>query len=863
MNRFFLLFLSLILSVTLFGKGVSVEQAKVVATVFLQQATVNTLKSAAPIRLTLVRNLFTETSGTNGSLKSARAASPEIYVFTINQSEGFIMVSGDDAAIPVLGYSLTERLDTTRALPDNLRFWLEGYRQQIRQLRVAQVAATDHIKSLWKGISGPLKSTKSAVLPLTKTKWDQTPYYNDLCPYDSQYQEPAVVGCVATAMAQIMKYWEYPSRGFGVHAYQLDRYGILSADFGATRYDWAAMPDSVGGPNEAVATLMYHCGVGVDMIYHAGGGSGAMTTFSASFPDRMVAETAFTTFFGYTSSIRGLYRKNFNDSDWKNIILDEMNSGRPVLYAGSGDGYGHAFVCDGYDENEYFHMNWGWSGLDNGYFLLDALNPFMDIAFNLGQCAVVGIQPPDPTRESVLELATDGVPNKITVEYDKEFRLFANVLNAGSRNFYGDFCVGIYDDQLFLVDLVDIKTGQSLSTGNQHTNPFSFTSDGLGSMIPGTYRAYIQYRPEGEQWRFLQSQEGYPSLKEYTEIEVVHHNAIHLFAPMQITSGPIFPNDTLSVWLNVVNDSIADFTGTLSLGIYTLQGDFVTTVEGKTNIQLPSNAHFNQGLSFMNPHIAVEPGRYLLKLMHRWDGSVYECTGSTQNYLNPTQIEVREPHPTPDIYEVNDSIEISYSFPLQFESNQATINSLGSNLHSTTDVDYYSLSLEPGYDYFLFALLHDACNNTRLKRYSADGKFNYSTDGTTWSEQYDEEMPHAIHVSGGGSPVYFQVAPFSHGDMGTYMLEIRLNRSITTSTDPLQPTPKILVYPNPFSDYVTVSCPESIQEYQLFDMQGRLQKKSPVNDTQVTINLSSCIKGMYILRITSGNQVYARKIMKR
>lgn len=866
MHRFSLLFLALLFSVSLFGKDVSVDQARETAMAFLERtntASSTVSKSAVPIHLMLVGDLLSKNDGTVAALKSVGSGSPEMYIFTINQAEGFIVMSGDDAAIPVLGYSRTERLDTIRALPENIRYWLEGYRQQIRSLREQQVAPTDYINNLWKGLYETLKVTSGFVLPLVNTQWNQMPYYNDLCPFNEQYQKHTVAGCVATTMAQIMKYWESPSKGVGVHAYHLAKYGNLSADFSSTLYDWASMPVSVTESNEAVATLMYHSGVAVDMQYNVeeDGGSGARSLFSAAYPDRPAAESALVTNFGFSPSLRGLTRLSYSDAEWKSMLRAEFDAGRPVFYSGRGEDYGHAFVCDGYDENSYFHMNWGWGGAFDGYFVLDALNPGTKYTFNLSQQAIMGIRPRNPALEAVLELSGDVATSKSTIDYEEGFTVSGNIMNTGTRTFSGDYCVAIYDEQLFLVDMVNIRTGQSLGAGAQYANGISFTIGGMASMIPGTYRAYLLYRPTGGFWGALSSHNGDLSTHVFAEIEVVHSNEISLYSPMHLASNPAYANDTLSVWLNVQNDSPTDFRGSLLVSLYTLEGNFVTAIEEKNNEFLPSHSHFADSLNFYNDRIPLSPGTYILKLFHRRTGGSYELTGSSTIAINPIKIELLEPLPLPDIYEVNDSVEIAFPLSVTYLSSLARVTTDRANIHSTTDVDFYSLTLDSQYEYTVNAALQDVNVSTNGHTYSLDGLFYYSIDGETWSNSFDDRPTGDLTFSG-GTPLYFKVAPWRIGDVGTYLLNIQIQRRITTSVETIAPVLEVTVYPNPFTDYITVSCPEIIQEYQLFDFQGRLIHKAAVNAQQTVIDLSACNNGMYILRIVSGGMLYVKKLIK-
>ena len=164
------------------------------------------------------------------------------YIFNLNDNQGWVIISGDDAFIPVLGYSKNGRFETDKLGPNTLEL-LKGYEEQIQHAADSRHHDSEEISKQWKELlSGEsdeyISRSNRQVYPLIQTKWDQSPYYNYYCPYDATYDETTVTGCVATAMAQIMNYWEYPKKGEGIHSYNHERYGTLFANFGATYYDW-------------------------------------------------------------------------------------------------------------------------------------------------------------------------------------------------------------------------------------------------------------------------------------------------------------------------------------------------------------------------------------------------------------------------------------------------------------------------------------------------------------------------------------------------------------------------------------------------------------------------------------------------
>ncbi len=202
--------------------------------------------------------------------------------------------------------------------------------------------------------------------PLLSTLWNQGTYYNQLCPTDPNGPGGHVwAGCVATAMGQVMKYHDHPDQGTGSHSYYAAGYGTQSANFGVTTYEWSSMPNQINSNNLPIATLLYHLGVSVDMQYSPNG-SGA---YSSDARDALVD------YFSYSPNAQLLPKNSFPIETFIYKLQNELNLNRPVYYSGSGSGGGHAFVCDGYQGDDYFHFNWGWSGYGDGYFYLNNLNP--------------------------------------------------------------------------------------------------------------------------------------------------------------------------------------------------------------------------------------------------------------------------------------------------------------------------------------------------------------------------------------------------------------------------------------------------------------------------------------------------------
>ena len=318
------------------------------------------------------------------------------YFYSFSGDNCFVLISADDAVPPVLGYSTDQNFSATN-LPSNIEGFLNNYEKQITYFLTHNIAQAAGVAAEWHNLlinRFPVeKTTKTTTIsPLVPTSWNQSPNYNDLCPYDASacsgcnFHSPT--GCVATAMAQIMYYWKWPGHGTGSNSYY-SSYGLLSADFGSTNYNWGAMSPSAAGPY--VDTLMYDAGVSVNMGYGSSE-SGAYVVGGAPS-----SQAAFLNNFCYSAAIGSIDRSS-SDAVFLATIEGELDAGRPVIYTGFGPVGGHAWVVDGYDASDNFHCNFGWGGLDNGYYYMDNIvpGPISNGSFNDGQQVLIGISPEAP-----------------------------------------------------------------------------------------------------------------------------------------------------------------------------------------------------------------------------------------------------------------------------------------------------------------------------------------------------------------------------------------------------------------------------------------------------------------------------------
>ncbi|MEZ5106983.1 MAG: thiol protease/hemagglutinin PrtT [Draconibacterium sp.] len=398
--------------------------AKTVATNFYlaRISESNQLKSQSISNQSLAIYLAHEEFSNSESLKSA--SEPLFYIFNIKEDGGFVIVSAEDRTTPVLGFSLKGEYKANENTPPAFNEWMENYKRQIISIKSNELKSSNVANADWEMYlnSASLKSAASIeeVSPMVTTTWSQNNYYNDLCPENSLGH--AMTGCVATAMGQIMKFWDYPPSCTAIPGYvdqpEYDQdsnpvpdtgYGTIPA-VSPTAYNWTSMPDVLnsatpGTKVDAVAKLLYHCGVAVQMDYGP--------YLSSSYVEDAV--TAFRNYFDYSSTTKMVYKGNYSNTSWKNLLVNELNNGRPVLYRGDNGISGHAFVCDGYQGTDFFHFNWGWGGYLDNYFYLDDITP-ADMDFSSHQGAIIGIAPKSLVNLADISLSNIAITSSSTVD---------------------------------------------------------------------------------------------------------------------------------------------------------------------------------------------------------------------------------------------------------------------------------------------------------------------------------------------------------------------------------------------------------------------------------------------------------------
>lgn len=405
---------------------------------------------------------------------------PCAYVFNLG-NEGFVIVAASDNVRPILGYSYEGPFDASN--PHNgAMYMLETYKNSISYAIAENIKATPEIAAQWESLRsyGRLSNKRgNKVGPLVQTKWDQNNPYNLYAPAtqggESGSGGRCYAGCVATAMGQVMKFWNHPIQGEGSHGYNCVgygptyyQYGYQYANFGATTYDWENMPRKIttGSPQEqieAVATLLYHCGVATDMVYDFDGSG----TYSDIVPGAMAS------YFDYDYCVKRS-RSSYSLVNWVNMLKAEFDLGRPVYYSGQGEDGGHAFVADGYDEDDFISFNFGWSGSNDNFYAVDA------IEYHSQAAAIFNYVP------SSVYVNTAQAPGNVTAVKASDIAQSATISWTNPNKFVNNQNLTSIDQMVVTRDGIVIYTSESATPGAT----MSFVDDNVPCFSTFEYRVY-------------------------------------------------------------------------------------------------------------------------------------------------------------------------------------------------------------------------------------------------------------------------------------------------------------------------------------------------------------------------------------
>lgn len=847
-HLFTLLFVSLLFSNVLLAKKVEVKDAQKAAETYINQLD-HLTKKPSSINLVYTAGEF------NSPFAIEKLNSiPFYYVFNFENRDGFIIMSADDAVSPVLAYS-TQKNYRKENQPDAFVKWMDKYRREISEIIKKEMPAGAEIENQWERLQAglPLISDQKGETknPLMNSTWDQMQYYHDQCPYDDDYNERVATGCVATAMAQIMKYHNHPQNGEGYHTYNHSKYGSLSANFGSETYNWSSMPNNVTSSNAEVAKLMYHCGVSLEMNYGPAAQGGSSTN------SLDVVANALKSYFSYSNTTQFVMRQSYSDANWKNLLKDEINNNRPMEYAGVGQGGGHAFVCDGYDASDMFHFNWGWSGYYDGYFNIDNLNPGTSGTgsgasnYNQYQQIVYGIQPEEgsgggggggtPPGEGSPLFLYSSINVSPAIDFFSAFSVSLDIANTSGSTFTGDLAAAIFNSDGANVAVVETKTNVSLE--NNYYYSLEFATEGL-PVTPGNYTIGIYSRANGAEWAAVKD-------GDYSNgVSITINgpqNDIQLYSSVSMNPDPIIQGEALVINVDIANVG-SFYTGTVSADIYTSEGEYAELVQ-EHEVVYQNNYYYET--TFEASSVNLDPGTYIIAFWEKASSGSWQLIGSTNEFPNPVTVKIVAPSIQGDPYENNDTEANAYVFNTE---NGGYITTTGSNTHIGTDYDYYEFDLDPNFKYEIEARVHDSYNSGNGQSYTNDVIFSYN-EGNGAGEGYDHTLASNILVNGKNSIKFF-VSPYFAGQTGTYLLDVNIIKKGPAGIEDMLARAGINIYPNPASDLLHLEVENfrdlNIIEAEIYNAYGQnvqfIDLNSLVSET-TEIDISSLESGVYFLRI--------------
>ncbi len=621
--RFITVIMALIAITTAWAEPINENQARSIAANFMANHAVpsTTLRMAHKAPLT---------SSATGGEKVA------YYVF--NANSGYVIVAGDDRAPAVLGYSDKGTFDS-QDMPEAMQWLLEGYAAQIEALGHGAKPA-------------PRLTSGAAINPLVSASWSQNSPYNTLLPMLPNGQQ-AVAGCVATAMAQVLYYWKDPAQVTQtLPQYTSQYYGINMPALEPVDFNWDAMQDmyltndTESDAAIAAARLTLYCAQSVQMNFQDGA-SGANTTRIPS---------VLSTYFGYKASARCEYREDFTTQSWANLIYNELTEGRPVIYSGSKRTGGHAFICDGYDGEGLFHINWGWDGMSNGYYLLNVLNPDAQstgsasgaYGYIYDQYIVAGIEPGEGVSEFALTAGNVALNDAVTTRTSSNANFKATVTaffyNYTNQTIGASFGWGLYEGDelvsvLFQSGISQLPSGYFVRNENQTLNFGQGITSGTYRLVPiyselyandwhpckGTDANYIEVTIDGNDCTVTGC--GIAGTRDYEVNDITCYGYMHHGRPVDInlnmTNNGYSQGDLLHMFVN------GEFKSTAFVGLE----------HGETG-------------DVMSRFIPSAPGEYTCVFSFNQDGSDPIC----QTTITVDEMPVANLQVEPEVLNVTDNL---------------------------------------------------------------------------------------------------------------------------------------------------------------------------------------------------------------
>ena len=820
--RRLVLFSLLLARSAVFAASLSESEALNIALKFQQERTTTKLRSAALLKL-------------ESNIPSLTPRNPAFFIYNIGDNQGFVLVSGESGTKTILGYSDVGNLQAA-SIPDNLKAWLDLYEQEINALRSDTLKAKDT-----ESIRAPQPKVSTPIVPplLGMENWAQLNPFNIYCPWDLLLKSRSAVGCVALAMGQVMNYHKWPIKPKGLLNYYVDNIGVQRVNLDTITYDWERMslqvnPYASAVQDTLIARFLYHCGASVRMQYSAGGSEADIANVGPALVDH----------FNYDPDIQYYKREFYLNDTWEAMLRQELDEDRPVLYAAKNKNAGHAFVCDGYDSNNLFHINWGWGGNGNGFFELSSLNnnypneKGVPDGFSKEQSMLIGIQRPDQKSHPSYSLClmSGNVRGPSTTFFRKDtYSLRFDCKNLGTNQFVGYLGLGYCDEnnQVKLLEKTATKL-ETIPTGNSK----SYAPIGLtlpSNLSKGLYRIFAIYRPNDSiKWSILPGTNGIHLQVGEDMAKFIYdtsYSLLELKSPINIVNQ-LYQNQNAEVYVTFMNYNNA-FNATLIIDLYSYpNAQFLKTIyQGTHPIQADAIQTFK-----LKTKLNCLPGNYSLV--------VRSNSPSEQNFIermepytcNNLTIHVN-PAPGPPNLVLTDSLKlIRYSLQNRLDSIQlkATVDNQGGFANTT-----------------LFGLVYQKGGGICLDTLDAEEIYIDSTERVT------------LYLKGNQSyhDGAYQVTLCEKIDsMFVPLNPIELSCFSFTVGNPLASSDTLNVYWHLSNDQLCIEGGPTVDEVSLFNLSGLLQLKVQNQDFMPVGTLP---KGIYIMKVTRNKKVFFDKFFRK
>lgn len=776
------------------------------------------------------------------------------YVFSKHEDKGFVIVSGDDRVREILGYSDTNSFDPEN-IPDNMKDWLSFYEAEIRLIKSS---ATNNVNTTLSQKITNIQSQKNdfatSIAPmLGGIKWNQGEPYNDLCPVITSSGKRTVTGCVATAMAQVMKYYNYPTIGQGSNTYISGTHKFsLTSDFSTVTFDWANMTNtynsaSTATQKNAVSTLMYNCGVAVNMNYDLSSGA----------QSKAMAE-AMRKYFKYDQNLEFYSRNYYTREEWVNLIKIELNAGRPLLYAGASQEAGHQFVCDGYDANGLFHFNWGWGGSSDGYFQISALDPSdqgiggSSGGYNGGQSIVVGLQKPTAGTQFVHQIHMND-----TISYPADSLLRADnmsfgvmsIYNYGVNVFTGQIGIGLYNANNEFVSLLTKYDISELKAG-YGWNSILFELNGLPSNVQeGQYKLHAIYKKSTDsQWQKVRSVVGKPSFLNMK----VSSSKVYFSTPTNekpqlnleslTVTGNLYESKMGRITLKIKNNG-KEYNSLIGVSLQSVETNSVYQFVRTENVNL-ANAETRE-LNF-DGTINLVPGNYYLAAMYDPNNNPGNVE-SLYAFGDVQTVQIKAaPTGTPNL-SLNTKISFANNNRVNksFDVLTATIKNSGAYFDNKMIAFIFPVAGGSSLTYIGYQNVIIDNNETQTIQ------FNGAID--LEPGQY-QTILYYRNTEGN----WTRISPNENSQLAFTLV------NDYTGVDKVESNTDISIYPVPVKDLLHVQSEQRITTANIYNITGQLLlSRSFDNEQEAQINVSDLKPGSYIISIKTVNGVDALRFIKQ